>query len=134
MLFETGNWRQASLIIENLLLNPSQLGSVKTTALALLAIIKIRKGEEDALVYLNQAKLLAMKTKEHGRIISIMIAELEYEWLTGKQRITEDELKLSIELVQKVDNNILNNEFAFWLQKVRKKEMICPNCISPINS
>jgi DNA-binding CsgD family transcriptional regulator len=131
MFFETGDWQQASLIIENLLLNPSQLGSVKTTALALLAIIKIRKGEEDALVFLNEAKLLAMKTKEHARIISIMIAELEYEWLTGKQRITEDELKLSIELVQRVDNNILNNEFAFWLQKVRKKEIDLPQLYRP---
>jgi len=131
MFFETGDWQQASLIIENLLLNPSQLGSVKTTALALLAIIKIRKGEEDALVYLNQAKLLAMKTKEHGRIIPIVTAELEYEWLTGKQRITEDELKLSIELVQRVDNNILNNEFAFWLQKVRKKEIDLPQLYQP---
>ena len=60
-----------------------------------------------------------------------MIAELEYEWLTGKQRITEDELKLSIELVQRVDNNILNNEFAFWLQKVRKKEIDLPPLYQP---
>jgi hypothetical protein len=79
------------------------VGSVKISALTALAIIKIRKGEEDALVYLNEAKQLALKTKEHHRIIPVMIAELEYEWLTGKQRITEEELKLSNELIQRVE-------------------------------
>jgi ATP/maltotriose-dependent transcriptional regulator MalT len=131
MFFETGDWRQASLILENLLLNPSQLGSVKTTALSLQAIIKIRKGEEDALDCLNEAKLLAMKTKEHGRIIPVMIAELEYEWLTGKQRLTEEELKLSIELVQKVDNNVINNEYAFWLKKVRNQDIVLSRLYEP---
>ena len=123
IFFETGDWRQASSILENLLSNPSQLGSVKIFALTVLAIIKIRKGDEDALVYLDEAKLLALKTKEHTRIILVMIAELEYEWLTGKKRITEEELQLSIELVKKIDNNFLNSEFAFWLKKVRKKDL-----------
>jgi len=123
IFFETGHWHQASSILENLLSNPSQLGSVKIAALTVLSVIKIRKGEEDALDYLNEAKLLAIKTKEHNRIISVMIAELEYEWLTGKKRITEEELKLSIELIRKIDNNFLNSEFAFWLQKVRKKDL-----------
>ncbi|HEX7903979.1 MAG TPA: AAA family ATPase [Chitinophagaceae bacterium] len=123
MFLETGDWQQASLIVENLLSNPSQLGSVKIGALAILAIIKIRKGEEDALVYLNEAKLLAIKTREHHRIIPVMIAELEYEWLTGKKRMTEEELKLSVELIQRVDNSLLNSEFSFWLQMARQKDL-----------
>jgi DNA-binding CsgD family transcriptional regulator len=131
IFFDTGNWQQSSLIIENLLLNPSQIGSVKIGALAVLAIIKLRKGEDDALVYLNEAKLLAIKTKEHHRIIPVMIAELEYEWLTGKKRMTEEELKLSIELIQKVNNDILNTEFVFWLQKTRKKDLGLPKMYEP---
>ena len=123
IFLETGEWQHAISIAENLLANPSQLGSVKIAALAVLATIKLRKGAEDTLVYLNEAKRLAMKTKEHHRIIPVMIAELEYEWLTGKTRITEEELNLSIELIQKVHNKILNSEFAFWLEKARKKEL-----------
>jgi len=96
-----------------------------------MAIIKVRKGEEDALVYLNEAKLLAIKTKEHSRIIRVMIEELEYEWLTGKKRITEDELKLSIELAQRVENSVLNSEFAFWLQNVKKIELSLPELYEP---
>jgi ATP/maltotriose-dependent transcriptional regulator MalT len=131
IFFETGDWQQATSILENLISNPSQLGSVKTGALIVLAVIKLRKGEEVALGYLNEAKLLAIKTKEHIRIISVMIAELEYEWLTGKKRITEEELKLAIELIQKINNNNLNSEFAFWLQKARKKDLGLPELYEP---
>jgi DNA-binding CsgD family transcriptional regulator/tetratricopeptide (TPR) repeat protein len=123
MFFETGDWQQASSILENLLSNSGQLGSVKIAGLALLSTIKIRKGDADTVGYLNEAKRLAIRTKEHSRIIPILIAELEYEWLTGKKKITEEELGLAIGLIQKVDNIILNSEFAFWLQKARKKDL-----------
>jgi DNA-binding CsgD family transcriptional regulator len=120
---ETGNWQQASLITEELLSNPDLLGSVRILALAMMAVIKLRKGDDQALFYLNEAKLLAIKTKEYPRTMPVMIAELEYEWLTGKTRMTDEELKLSIDLIQKVDNIYLNSEFAFWLQKVRNKDL-----------
>lgn len=123
MFLGTGNWQQASIITENLLLNPDLLGSVKILAFTVAAIIKLRKGEDDALFYLNEAKLLAVKAKEHSRTIPIMIAELEYEWLTGKKRITDEELALSLALIGKVDNIYLNSEFAFWLNKTRNKDL-----------
>ena len=131
MLLETGGWKHASLIVENLLANPSQLGSVKIGALAVLAIIKLRRGEGDALVYLHEAKQLALKTREHHRVIPVMIAALEYEWLTGKKIMTDEELKLSMELIQKINNNFLNSEFAFWLQKARKKDLVLPDLYEP---
>jgi ATP/maltotriose-dependent transcriptional regulator MalT len=133
LFLETGDWQQASAIIESLLLDPGQLGSVKIPALAVMAIIKLRKGEEDALLYLNEAKLLAIKTKEHARTIPVMIAELEYEWLTGKKRMTDEELKISIDLIQKVDNIYLNSEFAFWLYKARKKDLGLVKLYEPHN-
>lgn len=123
MLLETGDWQQAYATIEHLLLNAGHLGSVKILALTVMAIIKLRRGDDDAINYLNEAKLLAVKTKEHLRTIPVMIAELEYEWLTGKMRLTDDELKLSVELIQKIDNIYLNSEFAFWLYKVMKKDI-----------
>lgn len=130
-LLETGDWQQAYATIEKLLLNTGHLGSVKILALTIMAIIKLRKGDDDAIIYLNEAKLLAIKTKEHLRTIPVMIAELEYEWLTGKERLTDDELKLSIELIQKTDNIYLNSEFAFWLYKVRKKDLRLGNLYEP---
>jgi ATP/maltotriose-dependent transcriptional regulator MalT len=123
IFLETGDWQQAFLITEGLLLNSGQLGYLKILALAIIAIIKLRKGKDDAQFYLNEAKLLAIKTKEHPRTIPVMIAELEYEWLTGKKRLTDEELALSIDLIQKIDNIYLNSEFSFWLYKARNKDL-----------
>lgn len=121
ILLETGDWSQAASIAENLLANPSLLGTVKISALAVLTAIKIRRGEPNALPLLMEAKTLAFKTKEHQRIIPLVISLLEYEWLAGKKVITEEELKLCLGLVQMNGSIPLNSEFDFWLQKARKQ-------------
>jgi hypothetical protein len=80
---------------------------------------------------LQEAKILAFKTKEHQRIIPVIIALLEYEWLTGKRLITEEEYKICIDLVQKVDNIFLNSEIYFWLKKARNLAVDLPELYEP---
>jgi DNA-binding CsgD family transcriptional regulator len=121
ILLETGDWEQAASIAKNLLQNPLQPGTIKMGPRIILATIKIRRGEPDGLLQLQGAKPIAFKTKEHQRIVPVMIAALEYEWLTSKEIITEEELQIVHDLVKKVDNIYLNSEFDFWLQKARKR-------------
>jgi len=121
LLLETGDWNAAISIAKNLLQNEVLPGTIKAACLNLLTTIKIRRGEPDVLFLLDEAKALAFKTREHQRVIPMMIALLEYEWLTGKKIITDEELKICIELTQKVDNIFLNSEIHFWLQKTGKK-------------
>ncbi len=123
ILLEAGNWDEAVSITKNLLTIPGQPAIVKIGALVTLASIEIRKGNPDALLHLQEAKTLALVTKEHQRIIPVMIAILEYEWLTSKKIIAEEELNACIDLVQKIDNTSQNSKFCFWLYKARKKEM-----------
>jgi DNA-binding CsgD family transcriptional regulator len=123
MLLETGDWDGAASIAKNLLQNAGQPGTIKTGCLITLATIKIRRGEPDALVPLQEAKELAFKTKEHQRIMHVMIASLEYEWLTEKKIITEEELKICVDLIQQADNIFLNSEIYCWLQKAGKPEI-----------
>ena len=94
-------------------------------------LLKIRRGEPDALFHLQQAKTLAFKTKEHQRIIPVMIALLEYEWLTLKKIITGEELNICVGLIQKVDSIFLNSEIYFWLQKAGKQETSLPELYEP---
>lgn len=131
MLMETGDWDEAAVIARNFLQTPAQAGTIKIGCLLILATIKIRRGEPDASLLVEEAKALAFKTKEHQRIIPVMIALLEYEWLTGKRFITEEELKICMGLVQKVDNIFLNSEIHFWLRKVRKQEIQLPGLYDP---
>lgn len=128
---ETGDWDGAASIAKNLLQNPGLPGTIKIDALIVLATIKIRRGEGDALVTLEEARTLSFKTNEHQRVIPVMIAILEYEWLTGIKIMTEEELKIGLGLVQKVDNIFLNSELYFWLQKARRKESDLPELFEP---
>jgi len=123
ILLEKGEWEEAVSIVKNLLADPRQLGTVKIGAILLLATVQIRKGDSDALTCLEQAKSLAFVTKEHQRIIPVMIACFEYEWLTSKEIVSEKNLETAIDLVKRSGNIYLNSEFAFWLAKARKNEI-----------
>ncbi|MEP7372728.1 MAG: AAA family ATPase [Chitinophagaceae bacterium] len=131
ILLEKGDWDAAASIAKNLLQNSGQPGTIKIGCLMILATIKVRRGESDALTLLQEAKTLAFKTKEHQRIIPVMIALLEHEWLTGKTLITDEELTTCIGLTQKVDNIFLNSEIYFWLEKVRDEKIDLPELYEP---
>jgi len=131
MLLETGNWDEAAAIAKNLLQNPEQPGTIKIGCLTILATVKIRRGDPDSLIPLQEAKTLAFKTKEYQRIIPVMIALLEYEWLTAKRAVTEEELKTCMDLIQKVTNVFQNCEIDFWLKKARNQEIGLPEMCEP---
>jgi DNA-binding CsgD family transcriptional regulator len=131
MLFETGDWNQALAIEKNLMKDLAQAGPIKIGLLANLAIIEIRKGKMDTLSYLYEARSFAATTKEYQRIMPVAIAFLEYEWLTGKKILSEEELNQYIDLIKKVNNIFLNSEFVFWLQKSRKQTIALPELYEP---
>ncbi|HKH62371.1 MAG TPA: AAA family ATPase [Flavitalea sp.] len=129
MLLETGDWKGAATIAENLLQNVSQPEAVRIDCNVILAKIKLRKGEPDSLSLLQDAKNSGFKMKEHRRIIPVVIALLEYEWLFSREVIASDELKYCIEIVQKIDSIFLNNSFVFWLRKARNLQVRLPEVL-----
>ena len=131
LLLDTGEWNGAASIAGHLLVNPQQPAVIKIGALVILATINTRRGGDDASPYLEEAKSLAFVTKEYQRIIPVMVAFLQYEWLSGRKVLTAEELKAGIEMVQQVDHPILNSEFAFWLQKARLREIALPALYEP---
>ncbi|MES1221527.1 MAG: AAA family ATPase [Bacteroidota bacterium] len=61
---ETGDWKAAQSIAEDLLKNTNQPIIIKIGAMLVLATIKMRKGDQEALPLLMQAKDNAFKTTE----------------------------------------------------------------------
>jgi len=122
ILLETGKWNEAVAVAENLLENQDQPGTIKIGCLIILATINIRRGKPDALAVLNEARSIAFKTKEHQRIIPVIVASLEYEWITSTKIITDEELNECIQMINKVENICLNSVVCFWLEKVRGYE------------
>jgi DNA-binding CsgD family transcriptional regulator len=121
---ETGNWKEAYGIADKLLKNETQPAVVKIGALAVVATIKMRRGDPDALPLLLEAKAKAFETMELQRIIPVLVALLEYEWITGKNFIEKDALDSIISMVGQRGIIYENNEFAFWLLKARKQGVV----------
>jgi DNA-binding CsgD family transcriptional regulator len=120
---ETGSWKEAYRIAENLLKNESQTYPAKIAALTVLAKIKIRRGDLDAIPLLFEAKTMAFETMELQRIIPVLMGLLEYEWLTGKTFIETEAIDRAISMINRKDNIFPHYEFAFWLLKARKQHL-----------
>jgi ATP/maltotriose-dependent transcriptional regulator MalT len=122
MNFETGNWDKAHQIGEKIIKSEGQVKLGRIDALAVVARIKMRRGEPNVLPLLQEAKSIASETTELQRMIPALVASLEYEWITGKEFIEKSEIDHVLNLVEKIGNVYENSEFAFWLFKARKKE------------
>jgi DNA-binding CsgD family transcriptional regulator len=118
---ETGYWNEAFSLANNLLKKENLLPITKIGALAVVATIKIRRGDQDALPLLLEAKALAFETMELQRIIPALSALLEYEWITGKINIEAEALDQTINMIGKLEKMTKKNKLYYWLRKARKE-------------
>jgi DNA-binding CsgD family transcriptional regulator len=128
---ETGDWEKAYSIADSLLKNEDKPRAFKIGALIVIGSIKMWKGDADALELLLQAKTKAFETMELERVIPALIALLEYEWLTGKITINDEDLNWIKAVIKQSIFIADNNEFAFWLWKARKQEISLPELYEP---
>ena len=120
---ELGNWAEAYKIANKLLTKENLLPVIKIGALAVAATVKMRKGEQDVLPLLLEAKTLALRTTELQRIIPVLVALLEYEWVTGKTYIEQEILDRAVKGFVEADKISKKSRFCFWLKKVRKQRV-----------
>jgi DNA-binding CsgD family transcriptional regulator len=120
---EIGHWNEAFRITDCLIHNEDSSPVVKVGALAVFARIKMRKGDDDVLPLLTEAKEIAFEMLELQRIIPAMVALLEYEWVTGNHVIEKEAIDTTISMVRKMGNQYENSEFAFWLFKARRQHI-----------
>lgn len=120
---ETGLWDEACRIADNCIKNEDQAPIVRIGALVVAGTIKMRRGDSDTRPLLLEAKAIAFETMELQRIIPVLVALLQYEWLTGKDCIEKESLDRAISMVEQMGNVYENSEFAFWLLKARKQHL-----------
>jgi DNA-binding CsgD family transcriptional regulator len=124
---ETGLWNEASQIAENLLKNVDEHPIVKIEALVVVATIKMRRGESDLLPLLVEAKEKAFETMEPQRILPVLTALLEYEWITGTSVIKKEDIDHAVPMLPNGGNMYLKNKFCLWLLKARKQKISLPD-------
>ena len=83
----------------------------------------MRRGEDDALLYLQEAFKKSCEVFELQRIIPALIAILEYEWLTGRMIVQNEELKRFASLAEQSIYTIEINELSFWLNKAGRQSI-----------
>jgi len=117
---EMGNWNEAFCIADNLLKKEGLLPVIKIGALTTVAILRIRRGDLDAVSLLHEAKTMAFKTTELQQIIPVLTSLLEYEWLTGKQELEPDLLN---EFINRFIDTRMSSQsrFLFWLKKLGRQ-------------
>jgi DNA-binding CsgD family transcriptional regulator/tetratricopeptide (TPR) repeat protein len=124
---ETGHWNEAYAIAERLLKNEAQSPIVRIIVLVVTATIKMRRGEDDALRQLMEAEAMASQSMESQRILPVLSALLEYEWIHGSI-IVDDKIVDAVKTKIADSETIYGNgEFIFWLKKARKQKLILKN-------
>jgi Response regulator containing a CheY-like receiver domain and an HTH DNA-binding domain len=72
---------------------------------------------------LLEAKENALKTLEPQRIIPVMVALLEYEWITGNSLMDKASLDNAMNIIEHRGIIYENSAFAFWLLKARNEKV-----------
>jgi DNA-binding CsgD family transcriptional regulator len=121
---ETGHWDEACRIADNLLKNEDHPSIVRIGALFIAATIKMRKGESNVLPMLKDARTRAFETMELQRIVPVMVAMLEYEWITGKEIVDQEDIEATKDLLSRIDDPYGSNEFAYWLSRTGRDSIV----------
>ncbi len=119
LLLEVGEWDQAIIVSQKILDTRKQPAMNKIGALVTAGTVAMRRGDEGALNWLLEAKSLAIVTDEHQRVIPVLRALLEYEWLTGEHVLNDEEIANGIKMVQRINEIGKNSAFVYWLAKNR---------------
>jgi len=122
LCIETGDWDEAERISASLIKNEDRPAVVKMGALYVLATVRMRRGSDDVLSLLLEAKEKTLETMEPQRIVPVMAALLEYEWITGKSLIENAVLDNVLNMISQRGNANENSLFAFWLLKARNQQ------------
>jgi DNA-binding CsgD family transcriptional regulator len=119
LLLETGHWDEASCLAGSLIAGETQTSIVRIGALTVAGKIRMRKGEAGVLPLLMEAKERAFDAMELQRILPVLTALLEYEWIMGKAFVEQEAIDRTIGMIGHMGNIYEINGFAFWLLKAR---------------
>ncbi|HEV2479429.1 MAG TPA: LuxR C-terminal-related transcriptional regulator, partial [Puia sp.] len=119
LLLRTGRWDEACGIGLSVLENVDQTPIVRISVLVVLATIRMRKGEAGVLPLLEEARQIAFTAMELQRIVPVMVALLEYEWIQGERYIADEDIGRTVVMIRQTGGVHPSSEFAFWLRIAR---------------
>jgi DNA-binding CsgD family transcriptional regulator len=119
LLLRAGKWDEARRIAEGILANADHSAIVRFIALVVMATLRMRRGEPEVSPLLAEARTIAFTAGELQRIIPLMVALLEYEWIMGERYADDREIERTVEMIGTMGTLHDSSEFAFWLRLAR---------------
>jgi DNA-binding CsgD family transcriptional regulator/Tfp pilus assembly protein PilF len=117
LLFEKGKLTEAEAIARNIVDNPEHPAVIRIGSLIILGRLMMRKGDFSGLLYLEEAKKIALLTRELQRIIPITIALLEFGWIVNDHDVSKQMVNETLEILNKNSADQFYSELAYWLGK-----------------
>jgi len=113
--FDKGDWDQAA-DDAGFVLGHSRIAIVtKISALAVLAHLRIRRGDPDAASLLAEAHELAIATRELQRVGPVASAQAEFAWLNGDHKKLIAVAESVLQMATGHRDPWIQDEFEFWL-------------------
>ena len=129
--FEQGDWDGAADDAELVLRHHNVSAITRISALAVLGHLRVRRGDPDAASMLDEARELAVQTRELQRIAPVAAARAEATWLKGDLEQVISEARTVLELAKDQNDPWLQGEFAFWMWRAGSGPETIENIAAP---
>jgi ATP/maltotriose-dependent transcriptional regulator MalT len=111
---ERGAWSQALEEAEELLRRPGLSIAARIPALTVVGRVRLRRGLDNSLEPLEEARMLAVATGEPQRILAVAAARAEHAWLCDAHASVADQLGSALEEALRDSDHWRVGELVFW--------------------
>ena len=115
---EQGRWDEAAEDARAVVGRPGVSATSRMPALTVLGVTRMRRGKADAHAFLDEAFVLAVRSKEMQRIAPITLARAEAAWLTGTPPSAVQELRDALALADRIGWTVERADLELWLWRL----------------
>ncbi|NID14711.1 AAA family ATPase [Luteibacter yeojuensis] len=116
--FEQGRWNDAARLAGQLIVRDAVAPVTRIPAMAVLARIRLRRGDPGAAELIDEASALASTTGELQRLAPIAAARAEAAWLRGDAGLGDDWVRRTYEMAEHLGDRRELGELGFWCWKL----------------
>jgi DNA-binding CsgD family transcriptional regulator/tetratricopeptide (TPR) repeat protein len=116
--FEQGRWDDAARLAGQLIVRDAVAPVTRIPAMAVLARIRLRRGDPGATDLIDEASELASGTGELQRLAPIAAARAEAAWLRGDTRLEDPWIRQTYEMAEGLGDRRELSELGFWCWKL----------------
>ena len=116
--FEQGRWDDAARLASQLIVRDAVAPVTRIPAMAVLARIRLRRGDSGATELIDEASKLASETGELQRLAPIAAARAEAAWLRGDSCLQDPWVRQTYAMAEGLGDRRELGELGFWCWKL----------------